>query len=177
AVAHTKGYTQALRAAASAARGGRAAEWQFAREAAAVIARGKLGDSTLTDQVADVLSDAAGAIAIRDLLSPGEFSLVLMPWTWRGTVRLPEMEAPPQAAPSAAQTGVAATPAVEDRSSLDNLRSLEIPMPGLKSEASFAAKLAASKAAEPLKPAAAGPTPVPATAAIMAPPASPAPPV
>jgi len=177
AVAHTRGYTQALRAAASAVRGERKAEWQFAREAASVIARGKLGDSTLSDQVADVLSDAAGAIAIRDLLSPGEFSLVLMPWTWRGTVRLPEMEAPPQAAPSAAQTGVAATPAVEDRSSLDNLRSLEIPMPGLKSEASFAAKLAASKAAEPLKPAAAGPTPVPATAAIMAPPASPAPPV
>ena len=93
AVAHAKGYTQALRAAASAARPERRAEWQFAREAAGVIARGKLGDSTLTDQVADVLSDVAGAIAIRDLLSPAEFSLILLPWTWRGTVRLPEFDA------------------------------------------------------------------------------------
>ena len=88
AVAHTRGYTDALRAAASAARLDRRAEWQFAREAAAVITRGKLGDSTLTEQVADVLSDVAGAIAIRDLLSPAEFSLVLFPWTWRGTVKL-----------------------------------------------------------------------------------------
>src|SRR6185437_15066206 len=86
-------YTQALRAAASAVRGGRKAEWQFAREAASVIARGKLGDSTLTDQVADVLSDAAGALAIRDLLSPAEFSLVLLPWTWRGTVKMPDLPA------------------------------------------------------------------------------------
>src|SRR6185369_6437726 len=73
--------------------------WQFAREAAAVITRGKLGDSTLTEQVADVLSDVAGAIAIRDLLSPAEYSLVLFPWTWRGTVKLPQTPvatAPPQ---------------------------------------------------------------------------------
>src|SRR6185437_15148013 len=75
AVAHTRGYTDALRAAASAAKMDRRAEWQFAREAAAVITRGKLGDSTLTEQVADVLSDVAGAIAIRDLLSPAEYSL------------------------------------------------------------------------------------------------------
>src|SRR6185295_8874257 len=114
AVAHTRGYTQALRAAASAARGGRKAEWQFAREAASVIARGKLGDSTLTDQVADVLSDIAGAIAIRDLLSPSEFSLVLMPWTWRGTVRMPDIEAPVQAATAPAAT-VPTKQAVEDR--------------------------------------------------------------
>ena len=102
AVAHTRGYTDALRAAASAARMDRRAEWQFAREAAAVITRGKLGDSTLTEQVADVLSDVAGAIAIRDLLSPTEYSLVLFPWTWRGTVKLPQtpVAAPPSPRPS-----------------------------------------------------------------------------
>ena len=126
AVAHAKGYTQALRGAASAARIEREAEWQFAREAAGVIARGKLGDSTLTEQVAEVLSDVAGVIAIQDLLSPGELSVLMLPWTWRGTIRLP---ATPTTPPSTTLSGPPRKPAPAPVAAATPMPSSPVPPP------------------------------------------------
>ena len=83
AVAHARGYTAARRVAAQIGQSQRKNEWQLAREAASVIARGKLGDTTLTEQVVDVLADTAGAIAIRDLLSKADYKTLLVPWTWK----------------------------------------------------------------------------------------------
>src|SRR5688572_19617563 len=92
AVAHSRGYSAARRRALAASRDGRQSEWLFAREAASVIARGKLGDSTLTAQVLDVVADIAGVLTIRDLITRADFELLLLPWTWRGE-RLPLTEA------------------------------------------------------------------------------------
>jgi hypothetical protein len=83
AVAHAKGYTTAKRVATQVGQSKRKSEWQLAREAASVIARGKLGDTTLTEQVVDVLADTAGAIAIRDLLTKSDYKTLLLPWTWK----------------------------------------------------------------------------------------------
>jgi hypothetical protein len=83
AVAHAKGYTEARRVAAQIGQEQRKTEWQLAREAASVIARGKLGDTRLTEQVVDVLADAAGAIAIRDLLTKTDYRTLMLPWTWK----------------------------------------------------------------------------------------------
>ena len=83
AVAHAKGYGAARRAATHIGQTKRKTEWQLAREAASVIARGKLGDTTLTEQVVDVLADIAGAIAIRDLLTKSDYKALLLPWTWK----------------------------------------------------------------------------------------------
>ena len=98
AVAHAQGYTVARSAAAQIGMAKRKTEWQLAREAASVIARGKLGDTTLTEQVVDVLADAAGAIAIRDLLSRSYYKTLLLPWTWRSArvepAAVPEPRAP-----------------------------------------------------------------------------------
>lgn len=101
AVAHAKGYAAARRAAREIGQSKRRTEWQLAREAASVIARGKLGDTTLTEQVVDVLADAAGAIAIRDLLSKADFRALMLPWTWK-SARLDAAAAPPATAPQAA---------------------------------------------------------------------------
>ena len=84
AVAHSRGYSAARRRALAASQEGRHAAWLFAREAASVIARGKLGDSTLTAQVLDVVADIAGVLTIRDLIPRADFELLLLPWTWRG---------------------------------------------------------------------------------------------
>jgi curved DNA-binding protein CbpA len=62
----------------------RDAETNLAREAAAVIVRGKVGDPHLADEIATVASDIAGAITLRDLLPRDDFELLLAPWTWRG---------------------------------------------------------------------------------------------
>jgi hypothetical protein len=80
AAAHAKGYAQAHRTMVALARSRREAEWRFAREAAAVIAKGKLGDTTITNQVAVVVSDVASAIAVRDLLLPADFDVLVEPW-------------------------------------------------------------------------------------------------
>jgi DnaJ domain len=59
------------------------AEWLLAREAASVIARGKLADSPLQAEITQILADVAGAIVIRDLILPADFETLLLPWTWR----------------------------------------------------------------------------------------------
>jgi curved DNA-binding protein CbpA len=82
--ADASGYGAARELALASARGERASEWLLAREAASVIARGKLGDSPLRAEVPEVVADIAGAIAIRDLIPQADFELLLMPWTWRG---------------------------------------------------------------------------------------------
>ena len=96
AVAHAKGYAEARRAATHIGQTKRKTEWQLAREAASVIARGKLGDTKLTEQVVDVLADIAGAIAIRDLLSKADYKTVLLPWTWRSARVVPDKAALPK---------------------------------------------------------------------------------
>ena len=117
AVAHAKGYTAARRAAAQVGQTKRKTEWQLAREAASVIARGKLGDTTLTEQVVDVLADTAGAIAIRDLLPKADYKTLLVPWTWKSARVVPAqggaarpaqtMKSAPSPAPTPAAAGVA----------------------------------------------------------------------
>lgn len=83
-IADAAGYLEARRAAFAASRKQRLSEWLFAREAASIIVRTRLGDASLTGQVVEPLADVAGAIAIRDLLSEAQLKLLLMPWTWRG---------------------------------------------------------------------------------------------
>lgn len=61
----------------------RRSEWLLARDAASVIARGKLADSPLAGEITQVLADIAGAIVIRDLIMPADFHQLLLPWTWR----------------------------------------------------------------------------------------------
>ncbi|MEA2673739.1 MAG: molecular chaperone DnaJ, partial [Chloroflexota bacterium] len=62
----------------------RKAEWLLARDAASVIARGKLADAPLQAEITNVLADIAGAIVIRDLILPADFAQLLAPWRWRG---------------------------------------------------------------------------------------------
>ena len=115
AVAHAKGYTAARRAAAHIGQTKRKAEWQLAREAASVIARGKLGDTTLTEQVVDVLADIAGAIAIRDLLSKSDYKTLLLPWTWKSARVVPANAATPKAQSAEARLSTAAKLAVPSK--------------------------------------------------------------
>jgi DnaJ domain len=61
----------------------RRAEWLLARDAAAVIARGKLADSPQQAEITRVLADIAGALVIRDLILPADFDQLLLPWTCR----------------------------------------------------------------------------------------------
>ena len=83
--AATAGGREAARSVAyEAGRSGRLSEWLFARDAAAVIVRTRLGDVGLAGEIVEALADAAGAIAIRDLLPLADVELLLLPWTWRG---------------------------------------------------------------------------------------------
>ncbi|HET9853021.1 MAG TPA: J domain-containing protein [Candidatus Limnocylindrales bacterium] len=74
-------YMEARTASLAASRGVRTDEWGFARDAASVIVRGKLDESPLARAVSGVVADVAGAIVVRDLLAPGQFLLLLEPWT------------------------------------------------------------------------------------------------
>jgi hypothetical protein len=82
--AEIRGYSPTLRAAAETGRTQRPEEWRLAREAASVLARGKLGSSAVTEQVVELVADVAGVIAIKDLLPDRDVELLLLPWTWRG---------------------------------------------------------------------------------------------
>lgn len=114
-------YSAARRRLLEVGRKPRQAEATFAREAAGVIARGKVADPRLAEEIATIASDIAGAIALRDLLSRRDFELLLAPWTWRGapitafstakaadappptTAPRPTPELPAQPTPAAAQ--------------------------------------------------------------------------
>jgi len=82
--ADVAGYDSARRVAFTASRAHRLSEWLFAREAATVIVRRRLGESPLATEIVDPVADVAGAIAIRDLLPGSDFDLLSMPWTRRG---------------------------------------------------------------------------------------------
>jgi hypothetical protein len=101
AVAHARGYAAARHAALAASRAERHDEWLFAREAAAVIARGKLGSSSVAEQIVDVVGDIAGAIVVRDLIPFDDFELLLLPWTWPRVPTRPRATASPAAATTA----------------------------------------------------------------------------
>ena len=65
----------------------RQTEWLLAREAASVIARGKVADANLRSRIVEIVADIAGAIAVRDLIAQADFDTLLLPWTWRGDPR------------------------------------------------------------------------------------------
>lgn len=76
-------FAVAQHVAATAGQTHRQAEWLLAREAASVIVRGKLRNSNLQAEVAAIVADIAGAIAIRDLIPKTDFEVLLQPWGWR----------------------------------------------------------------------------------------------
>jgi hypothetical protein len=84
AVAQQRGYAGALEAAQTVAAKQRTDAWLLARQAAAAIARERLGDPAVVGEVVDVLASVAGSIVIRDLLSRHDFRLLQLPWTWEG---------------------------------------------------------------------------------------------
>src|SRR5262249_14995888 len=59
----------------------REAEWLLAREAASVIAKGKLRDSPMAGEVAGIVADISGVIAVQDLIPKSDFDVLLTPWT------------------------------------------------------------------------------------------------
>ncbi len=73
-------HTDALGEAVAASRAARPTEWALAREAATVIALGKLGGSPLSSKVASIVADIAGAIVVRDLIDAGALERILAPW-------------------------------------------------------------------------------------------------
>ena len=76
-------YSEARGAALAASRGGRHDQWLLARDAATVIAKGKLGDWPHAPGVATIVADIAGAFVVRDRIPPGDFELLLSPWMFR----------------------------------------------------------------------------------------------
>jgi hypothetical protein len=77
--------------------------------AASATARAELGDSTVTDEVLDIIADVAGAIAIRDLLPEEDAELLLLPWTGRVEPATGRAPTPAPAAVVAVSTHVPAT--------------------------------------------------------------------
>lgn len=96
-------YAEARGAALAASRGSRHDQWLLARDAATVIAKGKLGDWPHAAEIAAVVADIAGAYVVRDRIQPDDFELLLSPWTYRsqpeatavaaGTGRSPAIDA------------------------------------------------------------------------------------
>lgn len=83
-IAQSNGYSTALGAAEHVAEKHRPAAWSRARQAAAMVARKRLGDLTLTGEIIAVLADVAGSLVVRDMLSGRDFKLLQLPWTWHG---------------------------------------------------------------------------------------------
>ena len=77
----TEDYAEARAAVLSTSRLARTTEWAFARDAASVIAKGKLADEASASVVASMVADIAGAIVVRDLILPSRFVTLLEPWT------------------------------------------------------------------------------------------------
>jgi hypothetical protein len=83
-IAQSNGYPTALAAAEQVAERHRPAAWSRARQAAAMVARKRLGDLTLTGEIIAVLADVAGSLVVRDMLPGRDFKLLQLPWTWHG---------------------------------------------------------------------------------------------
>ena len=82
-LAESRGYGIARDRVRSIAQDARPSEWQSARAAAAARARHQLDSSALSGRVVEAIADMAGAIAVRDLISPEHFDTLLVPWTRR----------------------------------------------------------------------------------------------
>jgi len=106
AVAQERGYAASFEAAETIAAKQRTDAWLMARQAAARIARDRLGDPAVVGEVVEVLASVAGSIVIRDLLSRHDFKVLQLPWTWEG-----ESTGLPLAAAAAA--GVVTAPATK----------------------------------------------------------------
>src|SRR5207244_4493712 len=76
-------YAHAKRAAFAISRARRLSEWLFARDAATSVVLGQLHGSPHVTEIGEILADAAGAIAVRDLLPAAVFDTLMEPWTWR----------------------------------------------------------------------------------------------
>ena len=83
-IAQANGYPTALAAAEHVAERHRPAAWSRARQAAAMVARKRLGDLALTGEIIAVLADVAGSLVVRDMLPGRDFKLLQLPWTWHG---------------------------------------------------------------------------------------------
>ncbi len=73
-------YSEARDASLAASRPERNDAWGFARDAASVIARGKVSDAAAGAIVASVAADIAGAIVVRDRITPAQLDLLQAPW-------------------------------------------------------------------------------------------------
>ncbi len=114
------GHAAARRRAEAVASRSRHEAWLMAREAAFVIARGRLGTSTVTVQIAELVADAAGAIALRGLLAHADYELLAAPWVggWAAGIaadRGLEARAAGSAASGRRVAGLAATVALTSR--------------------------------------------------------------
>ena len=76
-------YAEARSVALRASRSGRHDQWLLARDAATVIAQGKLNAWSQTKDVAAIVADVAGALVVRDLIPLTDFQTLLQPWTSR----------------------------------------------------------------------------------------------
>ena len=83
AAARDKGYDEALEAADAVAAKQRTDAWFRARQAAATLARERLGEPAAMGEIVDALATVAGSLVIRDLLSRHDFRLLQLPWTRR----------------------------------------------------------------------------------------------
>jgi hypothetical protein len=88
-------YTDARSAALAASRPARSEAWAFARDAASVIVKGKVADVVAGALVASIAADVAGAIVVRDLITPAQFDLLRAPWA-RSAGALPSKPERPQ---------------------------------------------------------------------------------
>jgi hypothetical protein len=79
-------YSEARDASLTASRPARNEAWGFARDAASVIAKGKVADPAAGAIVASVAADIAGAIVVRDLITQEQLELLRAPWTRSGAL-------------------------------------------------------------------------------------------
>jgi len=78
----TTEYAEARGAALAASRtSGRHDEWLLARDAAMVIARGKLQEGPAVAEISAIVADIAGAMVVSDRLPRADYETLLTPWT------------------------------------------------------------------------------------------------
>ena len=83
----TTEYAEARGVALAASReSGRHDQWLLARDAAMVIARGKLREGPAVAEIATIVADVAGAMVVRDRMPLADFQTLLAPWTFRPAV-------------------------------------------------------------------------------------------
>src|SRR6185503_6173350 len=127
AAARDKGYDEALEAADAVAGKQRTDAWFRARQAAATLARERLGEPAAMGEIVDALATVAGSLVIRDLLSRHDFRLLQLPWTRReGDAGLAVDD--DVADPAAAVAGVSGAARAAGRAAIRSGRVLPAPV-------------------------------------------------